>query len=526
MIRDVLRLATGFLMMIGVAFSAAAAAEQPVKHVRIAVAYFNHEATTFAPDRAGIDGFTPAVKGEALLRHGEAIKGFVQVAKEHAGVEVVPLESFGDIIGGSSVGYITNGAFEHFSGLIIANLKREMPVDAIYLALHGAAAVEGVDRPEAELARRVREVVGPDVPIAGTFDPHGNEDAEFLKQANFAFVMKYFPHYDGHLQGERAARMLIRTARGDYTPSTATRKPGIITPTVLQWTGQDPWMSIVQRALVWEARQADVYVSVFFGFPWNDSVDAGATIEVMTNDDQALADEIADDMQSYMWRRRSELFSTPIIQPKQAVAQAVKATKTGTTPIVLADYSDRAGDATHILAEIVKQDLGGVLYATLRDEHAIDALVTGGAKPGDAFDREVGGFAIAPASGKPVRIKGKLLFLGEIEAEPGMRAAVVEFGRGNYLVLTDRLLQVRMPQTMHWGPIDPDKFTTWVLKSRAHFRRGFDDTGYAKTIMIVDAPGPYLGTVHLDALPYEHVDLKSLFPFNAGGLKAAGARQR
>ena len=69
--------------------------------------------------------------------------------------------------------------------------------------------------------------------------------------------------------------------------------------------------------------------------------------------------------------------------------------------------------------------------------------------------------------------------------------------------------------------IDPARYTSWVLKSRAHFRRGFDDSGFAKTILIVDAPGPYLGTVHLDALSYRNVDLSKLFPFNAGGLDAA-----
>jgi len=84
--------------------------------------------------------------------------------------------------------------------------------------------VRGVPRPEADIARRVREVVGRDAIIAGTFDPHGNEDAEFLRQADFAFCAKYFPHYDSRLQGERAARMLIRAIRGDYSPVSATVK--------------------------------------------------------------------------------------------------------------------------------------------------------------------------------------------------------------------------------------------------------------------------------------------------------------
>jgi len=494
------------------------ASQRPVK---IAIAHFSHEATTFSPEKVAIDGFTkPNPAGQRLLDFNEEIQGFVKYANEHAGVSLVPLESFGDVIGGSSKGWITREAFEHYTGLILRDLKAALPVDAVYLSLHGAAAVEGVPRPEAELAKRVRALVGRQVPIAGTFDPHGNEDEEFLRYANFSFVMRYFPHYDGRLQGERAARLLIRTARGDYLPTTATRKPGIITPTVLQWTGQQPWISIVQRALVWEARQKDVYVSYFFGFPWSDVPDVGATFQVMTNNDQKLADRIADDMSAFMWRHRTELFSTAILPPKDAVQQAIQATQGGRTPVVLADYSDRAGDATHILREIVGQNLGGVIYATLRDERTLDAMAQAGAKAGDAFDREVGGFVITPDSGRPVRIQGKVVFFGRPEGRNEL-AAVIEFGRGNWLVITPELVQVMDPERMRWGPIQPERFTTWVLKSRAHFRRGFDDNSFAKTILIVDAPGPYLGTVHLDALPYRNVDLKRLFPFSAGGLDAA-----
>ena len=60
----------------------------------------------------------------------------------------------------------------------------------------------------------------------------------------------------------------------------------------------------------------------------------------------------------------------------------------------------------------------------------------------------------------------------------------------------------------------PDDFDVFVVKSRVHFRRGFDETGYAKTIMVVDAPGPWFGTTRLDALDYQNVDLQELYPYN------------
>ena len=54
---------------------------------------------------------------------------------------------------------------------MLAALRAQGPFDGVYLALHGAMAVHGIARPEAELARRVREVVGSKAVIAGTFDP-------------------------------------------------------------------------------------------------------------------------------------------------------------------------------------------------------------------------------------------------------------------------------------------------------------------------------------------------------------------
>jgi microcystin degradation protein MlrC len=163
--------------------------------------------------------------------------GFVQVAREHDGVELVGIESPQFPKTGSGSGWLTEATYEHFVGRMIAELKAAGKFDGVYLCVHGAMAARGIPRPEAELARRVRAVVGPKARIAATFDPHGNEDAEFLGHANMAFCVKYFPHYDSHLQGERAARMLIRAIRGDYDPQTVTVRVPIISPTVLQWTG-------------------------------------------------------------------------------------------------------------------------------------------------------------------------------------------------------------------------------------------------------------------------------------------------
>jgi microcystin degradation protein MlrC len=500
---------------------AAIAACQPVSEsetdagkLRFAVMTFSHETCTFCPGGdSDIERWTklrPPLVGDEVLSAGSYIPGFSRAMQEYDDVELIGLESPAGVYGGSSAAWTTEAAFNHFLDVMLEDLREALPVDGVYLALHGAMAVRNVPRPEAEIARRFRELVGPDVPIVGSFDLHANEDAEFLRWADMAFITKRYPHYDSYLQGERSARALVRIARGLYEPTTATRKPGVITPTVLQWTGQSPSMDIMERARRWESRERDVYVSVAFGFPWSDVPDVGATVHVMTNDDQALADRIADDMSDYIWRVRAALFGDELSTPDEAADSAATAFSAGKTPVVLADFSDRTGDATFVLQQVVDKGMSGTLVATIRDESVIESLASSGAQPGDRFDMSVGGFA-AESSGQPVRINGTLSYFDAAFGYP--QVAVVDFGDRNSVIITPTLKQVIWLDELRFGPIDPDDFDVFVVKSRVHFRRGFDETGYADTIILVDAPGPYVGTNALDALPYENVTLSDYYPY-------------
>jgi microcystin degradation protein MlrC len=483
--------------------------------IRIAVLHFAHETVTFLKNDTTLDDFiypgSPA-KGEALLRYDPTyfMGGFVKMAREFEGVELVGIESplWPKTYMGS--GWVTEEAFEHFVGRMIAGLRAEGPFDGVYLCLHGAMAVRGVARPEAELARRAREVVGPKAFIAGTFDLHGNEDEAFLKSADMAFAVKYFPHYDGYLQGERAARTLVRAIRGDYKPTHVTLKVPIISPTVLQWTGASPWMDLMQRALTWEAREVDVYVNVFFGFPFADVPDVGMTIQVMTNGNAGLAGKIARDMADAAWRQREALLtSTKVYSVPDGVRLAKQAVAEAASPVVLADYSDRSGSATFLLKEIIAQDLSDVLIATIADADVTAKLKAQGAKAGDAFDMEIGG-RVDESAGSPVRITGTIV--KAVEGH-GQFWITISFGRGNLLVLSTYLVQIMEPSSLTPLGIDINAFDIFAIKSRVHFRRGFHDNGFAKTILLVEPTEPFLGTVHLDALPYENVDLKRFYPY-------------
>jgi microcystin degradation protein MlrC len=483
--------------------------------IRIAVLHFSHETVSFLKNDTTLEDFiypgSPA-SGEALLGSypKSYMGGFVKMAREFDGVELVGIESPLWPKTGTGSGWVTEQAFETFTAKMIAGIKAGASFDGVYLCLHGAMAVRGVPRPEAELARRVREAVGSKVFIAATFDLHGNEDEAFLTYADMAFAVKYFPHYDEYLQGERAARTLVRAIRGDYKPTHVTISVPVISPTVLQWTGASPWMDLAQRALVWEAREPDTYVNIFFGFPFADVPDVGMTVQVLTNGKPELAERVGRDLAASIWRQREALLtSTKIHTIAEGVALAKQAVAHGAIPVVLADHSDRSGSATWLLREIVAQGLSNTLIATIADARATAKLKAMGAKEGDSFDMEVGG-RVDESAGEPVRIQGTVLKAAE---GYGQFWVCIQFGRNNVLILSTYLAQIMEPFPLKALGLDIGSFEVMAIKSRVHFRRGFDDNGFARTILLVEPSEPFLGTVRLDRLPYENVDLTQYYPY-------------
>jgi microcystin degradation protein MlrC len=490
--------------------------------MRIAVLQFMHETVTFLPyDTTREDFIYPGspASGEDLLRTDPKgyMGGFVQVAREYDDVELIGITSPLWPRTGSGSGWVTQDAYEHFLGTMITELKAQPKLDGVYLALHGAMAVRGVPRPEADIAQRVREVVGRDAFIAATFDPHGNEDETFFQHADMAFTVKYYPHYDMHLQGERAARMLVRAIRGSFRPTAVTINVPIISPTGVQWTGASPWSDLIQRALTWEAREPDVYVNVFFGFPWADVPDAGMTIQVITNGDPAMAERVARDMSETAWRKREALLnSTRVLLIADGVTQAKAAVRSGQVPVVLADHSDRSGYATWLLREMIDQRVERTLIATVASPDALKALADRGAEPGDAFDMEIGG-RVDISAGDPVRISGTVLAVGTgtsgRASGGGLSWACIGFGDGNVLVISPFLTQILEPSELWAMGLKPGDFDIVAIKSRVHFRRGFDDSGFARTILLVEPPQPFLGTVRLDGLTYENLTLTNYYPY-------------
>ncbi len=475
---------------------------------RIGVATFSHETCTFCPQPTGIAEFEyygAPLEGDEVLASGNYIGGFVKMAGELGDAELFGITSPRGAKGGSSGSWITRKAFDKYSGAMLEDIKTNGPFDGIFLALHGAMAVTGIPKPEAELVRRIRADVG-DIPIFITLDLHANEDHELSDAADAVFIIKRYPHYDSFLQGERAARLMIQTLKGEYKPVMATRKPGVITPSVYQGTGVSPAMEIMERARRIEERYPGVYVSVAFGFAYADVPDVGATVMVITNNDQEKADAIADDMSQFIWRMRQDFAGKKLPKTKEGVALSIEAVNLGKVPVVIADHSDRTGNSTHILEQLIKQGASNFCIATIADSIAISQLTSGGFNPGDKVSIDIGGYADEYA-GNPIHIEGKLEYFdkyGRFDL-----CAVVNFGDNNRVIITPVLHQVTTTGIFGALNIDINDLDIISLKSRVHFRRGFYENGLAGAIFEIDAPG--LGPADLTTINYKNIP-KDIYP--------------
>ncbi|MFB6221275.1 MAG: M81 family metallopeptidase [Halolamina sp.] len=478
----------------------------------VGVARFVMETCTFASRPTGIPEWEhngPPLTGDAVLDADDYIRGFVARTREVADTELVGAYAPRWPKGGSSGSWVTQEAFDKYSHGIADALAAIDGLDAVYLSLHGAMAVDGVPKPEAETVRRVREAVG-DKPIFVTLDLHANVDDELAAAADGVFIVKRYPHYDSRLQGERAARVLHRHLRDEYEPTTATRTPPVITPSVYQGTGDSPAMEIMERARRWEAREPGAFVSVAFGFAYADVPNAGATVMVVTDDDPGLADRIADDMADYIWRVRDPFANKSLPETVEGVGRAIEAAASGRTPVVLADHADRIGDSTHVLRELREQGASRFTVATINDAEAV-RTIEAEASVGERVTVEVGGHAERLA-GEPVKIEGDVEYLGGYDGGYSSyeTIAVLRFGDDNRVVITPELHQVTSPEIFdELGIPFEDEVDILAIKSRVHFRRGFVETGLAGEVIRVDAPG--IGPADLTQLDYENVP-SDLYP--------------
>lgn len=483
--------------------------------MRIGVASFSHETCTFCPNITTLQDWDAGgmlYGADALDTEGQG-EGYITGYKEAAEEEGAELVGILVARGPRTVGmgsWLTTEAFEVISTRIVEGIKKEMPLDGVLLALHGAMAVTNVPRPEAELCRRVRKIVGK-IPIMVTLDLHANEDIELLNTVDGVFILKTYPHLDGHEISKIAAKCMISTIKGDFKPVMAVRKPGVISASVYQASEYYPMKEVYARCREWEKK--GIYcASVAPGFAYADVPDAGASVFVVANGDHALAESCAQDISDLIWSLR-EALTRPLPRAKEGVAQVKKMVIEGTKPIVIAYHDDRLGDGTHVFKELLEQGARNFCTTSIADPKVLNILDMEH-QVGDIVTVTIGGW-VHPISGPPVTVTGRIEWLGPadwVETGPMGRGAVrhedlvasLDLGDNRHVVISKRLRAPMSADPLKAIGLNVDSFEIVEIKSRVHHKAYWDT--WSAVDFPVDPPGTTpadLSTLKYENLPWD-----------------------
>ncbi|RMC35305.1 M81 family metallopeptidase [Paracoccus alkanivorans] len=480
---------------------------------RIAVAGFVHESNSFAPSPADIDafrhggGYLPLSRGAEILQRARNVNLPVAGAisfGEAAGWQLLPLLWAGAVPSAP----VTLQCYTTITDEIIQRLRDAMPVDGVFLDLHGAMVAENTPDGEGPLIRRVREVVGPAVPIVAALDLHGNITREMVEHSDTLVGFRTYPHVDMAETGTRAAAQLERLLNGGPNFK-AFRQLDFLIAIAWQSTLTQPGKRLY--ALASEPMDGIYSSSLFMGFPAADFADCGPSV-LAYGATQDQADAAARRIASAVSEAEAE-FQGQSFSPEDGVREAMRLARDSDRPIVIADTQDNPGaggnsDTTGMLRALVACDAQNAALGLLTDPSAaaaahaagegaeIDIALGGNSGiPGDAPFR--GRFTVEKLSDGACHATGGFYGGAHLRLGP---SACLRIGEVR-VVVTSRKAQMADREMYRFVGIEPEAQTILVNKSSVHFRADFNDI--AAAILTCTAPGPM--PVSPASLPFRHL---------------------
>ncbi len=459
---------------------------------RVFTAVLATETNTFSPIRVDIRAFEASL----LARPGEhpdtptLCSAVIPVGREVA-------EKHGwDLIEGTAAwadpaGLLNRATFESLRDEILGQLQAALPVDAVALGLHGAMVADGYDDPEGDFLDSVRALVGPDVPIFATLDPHSHLTKRRVAAADMLIAFKEFPHTDFVDRAEDLWRLLALRLAGKIRPVMAVHDCKMIDvfPTSAQ-----PMRGYVDRLYELEASDKRILsISVIHGFMAGDVPEMGTKVLTVADGDAGFAATLATELGEDLYALRGKVRSREVT-PGEALAIAENSR---THPVVIADLWDNpgggtAGDATVILAEAMRRGTCDIAFGSIWDPVAVQICLAAGAGARLALRF---GAKSAPGTGRPVDatvevvrcIRNALQTFGAGQVPIG-DAVLIRFD-GIEVILNSTRAQCFDTSLFRIFGIDLRQRRILVVKSTNHFYASFSQI--ASKILYCSAGSPY-----------------------------------
>lgn len=401
-----------------------------------------------------------------------------------------------------------------------ARLRQAGPVDGVYIANHGAMTSTESEDPDGELFARVREVTGADTAITATLDLHANISERMVESTDLLIAYLTNPHVDMHARGEEAA-VAMRTIFAGAGPKSAFIRLPLTPASVTLLSREGPYADLIDYG---QRRQREyageiLNVSVVGGFVFSDTSKNGLAVIVTGRDELAPAHELALEIAHRAWNDRHR-FRKQLTSLDEAVALAVAADEDREVPaIIFSDSGDNPGGGGRgttvwLLKALVEAGARGVLFGSFYEpELAAEAHALGTGASFDAvFNRSesseysrrysVAAKVLALGDGEVVGRRG--LFAGRgLKLGPCCALWLGEHD-GVVAVFISQRQQTADPVFFEMLGLDIEDARVVCVKSRGHFRAGFDLWFAPEQVYEVDTPGltaPVLERFEWSGLP-------------------------
>lgn len=493
---------------------------------RVGVAGFIHETNTFSKTSTPLEafikqsGFYPELRtGDDILKFKEgrfniAASGFLDAA-EQLNFEIVPLLWCGT----EPSQPLSEDTFETLMQMILKMLIEKQPYDGIFLDLHGAMVFGNLQDGEAEILRRVREIIG-DVPIVTSFDLHGNIDPACFELATAMIGYRTYPHVDGFENGERCAHLLNYIMEGNPIFG-AFRQSPFLMPSTTQATTKDPAKSMYEFLAAGDNLEGVLSATIMEGFPPCDLPHTGPSIFAYGKT-QAAAENSVERLYQYIIDKEDQ-FVCDLLPWNEAASTAVELARTASAPIILADIQDNAGggspsDSTWLLESLVMYGAPHTVVGLIHDAEAAEAAFQAG--EGARVVLDVGGKSLPGHHPFHAEFEVVKLHDGDfVGTGPMVKDRVLNLGKMAQLLVDDvrvvvasERMQALDQSLFRVVGIEPKEMKILALKSANHYRADFGPI--ASEIINVESPSAIIEDP--SKIPYtnlrEGVRLKGLGP--------------
>ncbi len=448
---------------------------------KIVIAQFCHETNSFNPkkaDKKAFENYRWQVGAELIEKQrgvSTDLGGFIDYIENFSDITLIPTVGLETM----PCGHVTDDVYDYVLENVLKTIKENLPIDGVFFHFHGAMVAESHPDVEGDLSQAIRNLIGKDVPFMGTLDLHANVTEKMANNLDVLIPYDCYPHTDIAETGRAVAKIFIDTLSGKIKPTIAYRRIPFLLP--LFPTENQEIRPLYDLAMEMRKMQGVLDARFTHGFFASDIEEMGMSVLVVTNDDKALAEDLADKLAMRITAQKERLrIDYPTLE------QALDYAMNNDGPTVIADSSDNPGaggfgDSTHILRRILERGITGAVVATILDPESVKKCEKAGV--GNTVDLSLGGHSPKEFSGGPLKVRayvkaitdGRYVFKGKMNH--GLwgthgKASVIEIN-GNTVIVTSLPRQPFDLEVFRSHGITPEEQRILVVKSSIHFRADY-----------------------------------------------------